>query len=66
MREKESKLNLERNQSLVSDNSSHLEHIEMLAKINEVPAKVEVKSTDKLYNAQFVAYKITAIDIEKH
>lgn len=53
----------ERNQSLVSENSSQLEHIEKLAKINEVPP-LKTESTGKLYNAQFVTYNVTEGEIE--
>jgi hypothetical protein len=49
----------ERNQSLCNESQTHIEHIERLAKVNEPPKPIEVKPTDKLYNAQFVVYGVT-------
>lgn len=56
---------LEAEVTKLREEDSHKAHIEMLAKINEPPAPVEVKPTDKLYNAQFVLYGVNTDQIEK-
>jgi ribosomal protein S18 len=53
----------EHNQSFISNNRFHIEHVEKLAKINEPPAPTTVKTTDKLYNVQFVCYEVTSEQI---
>lgn len=55
----------ERNQSIHSENQIHIKHIERLAEVNKPPEPIVIKPTDKLYDAQFVAYGVNAEQIKK-
>lgn len=56
---------LERNQSIISESRNRVEHIQRLVEVNKPPEPIVIKPTDKLYDAQFVAYGVNAEQIKK-